>query len=392
MIGTAEAAASFIGQVTEAAGGRAQDDYSDLLERKRKDDIAADGVQPWDRFYYPEVLRVERYGFDSKEVRSYFQFERVLEGILSVTSKLFGVRYERVQDAPVWHDSVLTYDVLEGDERIGRFYLDLHPREGKFTHAASATLIRGVRGFQVPQGVLMCNFPDPSRGAALMEHTDVVTFFHEFGHLLHTIFSGRVRWAKNAPSYMEWDFIEVPSQLLEEWARDPESLRSFAVHYKTGERIPAELVQRMKRAEALARGLGVRRQMAFAALSLSCYNRDPAGLDTTAMAKEVQDKYDLVPWFEDTHYQCGFGHLNGYSAIYYTYMWSLVIEKDMFDLFRSRGSLLDPEQTVRYRRSILEPGSSKPAGQLVREFLGREQAFQAFEEWLNEGLGDTKPL
>ncbi len=386
MIGSSKAAAEFIGRVAGAAGGRAREDYTSLLEKKQQDNPEARGLDPWDRFYYPEKLRAEEYGFDSKAVRSYFEFDQVLKGILAITGKLFGVRYERAEDAPVWHESVLTYDVFEGDAHIGRFYLDLHPRDGKFTHAASATLVRGIHGTQLPQGVLMCNFPDPRKGPALMEHTEVVTFFHEFGHLLHTIFSGRVKWIKNAPSYMEWDFIEVPSQLLEEWARDPEALESFARHYETGEPIPLELVERMKRAEAVARGLGVRRQMSLAALSMCYYDRDPEGLDTTALAKEVHREYDPIPWFEGTHFQCGFGHLNDYSAIYYTYMWSLVIEKDMFGLFKEQDSLLDPAQALRYRRSILEPGSGKPASDLLRDFLGREQGFQAFEEWLNEGL------
>ncbi|MFQ5839011.1 MAG: M3 family metallopeptidase, partial [Thermoplasmata archaeon] len=342
MIGSAEAATEFVDRITEAAERRAREDYAALLEEKRQDDPDAEGLDPWDSFYYSEKVRVERYGFDSKQVRSYFQVEKVLEGILSITSELFGVRYERVTDVPVWHDSVVTYDVFEGDERIGRFYLDLHPREGKFTHAASATVLRGVRGIQLPQGLLMCNFPDPRKatGPALMEHGDVVTFFHEFGHLLHSIFSGSVKWAKNSLSHMEWDFIEVPSQLLEEWARDPEVLQSFAIHHETGEPIPAELVERMEGAQAVGRGLNVRRQMFYAALSLSYYDNDPKGIDSTALAKELQRKYDFLPWFEGTHFQCSFGHLNDYSAIYYTYMWSLVIEKDMFGLFKERGSLL----------------------------------------------------
>ncbi len=385
MIGSSGAAGEFIEKVTDAAEGPARADYDLLIERKRRDDPEAKDVGIWDRFYYPEVIKAENYGFDAKEVRAYFQFERVLEGLLSITGKVLGLGYRRIEDVPVWHDSVLTYDVYDGDEHIGRFYLDLHPREGKFSHAASATVVRGVKEIQLPQAVLMCNFPDPTKGPALMEHTQVVTFFHEFGHLLHSMLSGRVKWAKNAPSFLEWDFIEVPSQLLEEWARDPEVLRSFATHYKTGEPIAAELVQRMKRAEAVSRGLMVRRQMSLAALSLNYYNRDPTDLDTTTLAQELHEKYDLLPWFAGTHFQCGFGHLTGYSAIYYTYMWSQVIEKDLFSLFNEQSSLMDPAQALRYRQAILEQGSNKPAAEMVIDFLGREQGFEAFQDWLNEG-------
>lgn len=393
MIGTAAAAGEFIDKITERAGKRAREDYALLLDRKRREKPQVEVLQPWDRLFYAEKVRVEQFDFDSKMMRSYFEFEKVRDGIFSITGKLFGVRYERVDDVPVWHESVMVYDVFIGEERRGRFYLDLHPRDGKFTHAASATIVRGIRGVQLPQGLLMCNFPDPgkAKGPALMDHTDVVTFFHEFGHLLHSIFSGRGRWVYNAPGHMEWDFIEVPSQLLEEWARDPEALQSFAIHHETGESIPVELVERLKKAGTVSRGLLIRRQMALAAISLNYYNRDPEGVDTTALAKKIHRKYDLVPWFEGTHFQCNFGHLNDYSAIYYTYMWSLVIEKDLFSVFKEQESLLDPKQAARYRRIILEPGSAKPAAEMVREFLGRERSFRPFEEYLNEVLPTGTP-
>ncbi len=384
MIGSAGAARAFVDRVADVAGERAQEDYGELLERKRQDDAEAERLEPWDRMYYPEVVRSERHGVDAKAVRAYFPFERVLDGLLTLTSDLFGVRYTRVEDAPVWHSSVHCYDVYEGEERMGRIYLDLHPRKGKFTHAASANIVRGVRETQLPQGLLMCNFPDPRKSkGALMEYSDAETFFHEFGHLLHNIFSGRVRWVENAMDQLEWDFIEVPSQMMEEWVRDPEVLRRFAIHHETGEPIPRELVKKLRAADAVARGLFARRQMSLAALSLGYYTRDPEGLDTTAFAREVHEKYDLLPWFEDTHFQCGFGHLNGYSAIYYTYMWSLAIQKDMFSRFASQDSLLDPAEAVRYRRLVLDPGSSRPANELVEGFLGRAHSFDALETWLN---------
>lgn len=384
MIESAQAAAAFIDRVAKVAEERAHEDYEEMLGRKRDDAPKAQRLEPWDRLYYPELLRAERHGFDAKAVRAYFPFQRVLEGLLSVTSELFGVRYERVEEPHVWHESVLCYDVYEGETPRGRFYLDLHPRAGKFTHAASANVVRGVRGTQLPQGLLMCNFPDPRKAkAALMEYSDVETFFHECGHLLHNILSGRVRWIENAMDSLEWDFIEVPSQMMEEWVRDPEVLQRFALHHETGEPIPAALVEKLRAAGTVARGLFARRQMSLAALSLRYYTRDPEGLDTTALAREVHETYDLLPWFEGTHFQCGFGHLNGYSAIYYTYMWSLAIQKDMFSRFEARPSLLDPAEARRYRRLVLEPGSSRPASELVEGFLGRPHDFGALEAWLN---------
>jgi len=248
-------------------------------------------------------------------------------------------------------------------------------------------LIVGLRGTQLPQAALVCNFPDPrtTKGPALMEHNDVVTFFHEFGHLLHDIFSGGSKWLKTSMGDIEWDFVEAPSQMLEEWARHPEGLQGFATHHETGEPIPKELVERMERAQAFARGLLVRRQIFFAALSLAYYNRDPKDIDTTALAKELNATYYPVPWYEGTHFQCNFGHLSGYSAVYYTYMWSLVIAKDLFTPFQKKGVILDPVQAGKYRRLILEPGSAKPAAAMVREYLGRPPRFDAFRRWLDQG-------
>jgi thimet oligopeptidase len=264
--------------------------------------------------------------------------------------------------------------------------LDLHPREGKYSHAAMFGLVIGLRDIQLPQAALVCNFPDPKTAApALMEHTDVVTFFHEFGHLLHAILSGRSRWIRTSMEGIEWDFVEAPSQMLEEWARRPEALQRFAKHYQTGEALAQDLIDRMERASAVARGLWVRRQIYLAALSLAYYRRDPAGLDTTALAKELNRAYYPVPWHEGTHFQCNFGHLNGYSAVYYTYMWSLVIAKDLFRRFLESPSIFDRGIAQRYRRAVLEAASVRSAATMVREFLGRDVSFEAFQAWLDEG-------
>ncbi len=386
MIQSARAAEEFIDRITALAGSRSKEDYSALLAAKQTDNPEARRLEPWDRLFYAEKVRAAQHDFDSREVRVYFPFEKVLEGLLTITSKLFGVRYEAVEDSPIWHASVRVYDVFEEETHLGRIYLDLHPRDAKYTHAASSSVVSGVLGVQLPQNLLMCNFPDPSEveGPALMDHLHVVTFFHEFGHLIHSILSGHRRWAYNTMSHLEWDFIEAPSQLLEEWTWDAEALQTFATHHVTGTPIPTELVDRMRSADALGRGLSVRRQMFLAALSLNYYVRDPQGLDTTAVAKALQRKYDILPWYEGTHFQCNFGHLNGYSAIYYTYMWSLVIAKDLFTRFEAEGSLLDPAQAERYRRLVLGPGSARPAADLIEAFLERPPRFDAYEAWINE--------
>ena len=388
MIGSARAAGDFIERVTQASEERARQDHALLLERKRKDDPSARTLERWDVNYYTEVVRAESHGFDVRRLRPYFEFSRVRDGLFALTSRLFGIRYRRVPGVRVWHESVEVYDVYDGRKRLGRFYLDLFPRKDKFSHAAASLLVLGIRGVQLPQAALMCNFPDPRAASpALMDFQDVDTFFHEFGHLLHGLLSGGVRWVHASPHHLEFDFIEAPSQILEEWVRDPEVLRSFAIHHETREPVPEDLVRAIKRAEGVARGLDVQRQLVYATISLTYYDRDPAGMDTTRVLEDVHARFPLVAYFDGTHFQCGFGHLTGYSATYYTYMWSLVIAKDLFSRFRARGSLLDPTEARRYRKEILEPGSARPAVDLVRSFLERETGFGPFEEWLTkEGL------
>jgi Zn-dependent oligopeptidase len=383
MIGSEAAAAEFVERIARAAEARMRRDHAQLLERKRQDAPGAERVEPWDSAFLQERVKAERYGFDSQSVRPYFEYGRVKEGVLDVTARLFGLSYRPVSGAPVWHPDVEAYDVVEGDALLGRIYLDMHPREGKYKHYAQFTLASGQRGRRLPEGVLVCNFPRPAPGVpALMEHGDVRTFFHEFGHLLHHVLGGRTRWASQSGVATEWDFVEAPSQMLEEWVWDPEVLARFARHVETGAPIPADLVRRMKAADEYGKGLMVRQQMFYAATSLELHRRDPGAVDTTAVVAELQERYTPFRHVPGTYFQESFGHLDGYSAIYYTYMWSLVIAKDLFGPFRAAG-LLDPGPARRYRRAILEPGGSKPAAELVRDFLGRPQTFDAYEAWLN---------
>src|SRR5690606_4456806 len=345
----------------------------------RRDDPAATVVDPWDTSYLQERVKAEQYAFDSLALRPYFEFSRVLEGVMTVATKLFGVTFQPRPDAAVWHPEVVAYDVHEGDTLLGRIYLDLHPRPDKFSHAAMFPMVTGKAGRRVPEGALVCNFPRPGE---LLRHSDVETFFHEFGHLLHHVFGGHQRWAGISGIRTEWDFVEAPSQLLEEWARDPATLATFAVHHETGEPIPAELVTQLRAAEEFGKGLFVRQQMFYAALSLELYRRDPASIDLVAVEREVQERHSPFPYVDGTSMHLSFGHLDGYSAIYYTYMWSLVIAKDLFTGFDA-SALLAPEAASRYRQTILAAGGSAPAASLVRDFLGREHRFDAYQAWLD---------
>jgi thimet oligopeptidase len=391
MIGSAEAARAFIERIAEASEGRARRDQAALIEERhaaiaRGEEAfgsALEELEPWDAELLKERVRRRTHGFDTQSVRPWFEFGRVQEGLLSLTARLFGLDYRRVEGAPVWHPSVTCFDVYEEGARAGRFYLDLHPREGKYKHAAQFTLASGKAGVRLPEAALICNFPGPvapGGGPALLEHSEVVTFFHEFGHLLHHLLGGRTRWAGLSGVRTEWDFVEAPSQMLEEWCWDPKVLATFARHHQTGEPLPEGLARQMRAADEFGKGLRVRQQMFYAALSLGFHDRDPRGLDTTALTAELQARYTPFPYIPDTYFQESFGHLEGYSAIYYTYMWSLVIAKDLLTGFG--GELLAEAPARRYRRTILEPGGSRPAAELVRAFLGRESDFRAWQRWI----------
>jgi thimet oligopeptidase len=386
MIETKENAASFIDRITEAATPRAQREYNELLQAKKKDDESATEVADYDKMYYSEIVKNEKYSFDSQSVRPYFDYPIVRDGIMNLTSKLFGVTFSKVEGLPVWHPDVDSYDVMEGDRYLGRIFLDMHPREGKYGHAAQFTIRSGVKDVQSPIGVLVCNFPggaNAAPGEALMEHDDVETFLHEFGHLLHHTFGGHQRWIDQSGVATEHDFVEAPSQFLEEWAWDAATLQTFAKHYETGESIPGDIVAKMRSARDFGKGLSVRQQMFYAKVSLSMYDRDPASIKSTSeLVRDIQNKYSMYKHVDGTTMQTGFGHLEGYSAVYYTYMWSLVIAKDLFSKF-DKANLLDPVMATTYRKSVLDPGGTKKAKELVRDFLGRDFDFTSYETWLN---------
>jgi thimet oligopeptidase len=380
MIQSARAAAEFIDKVAEVAAKRADRDYGELLSALRRIEPDAVEVGDWQKSFLEQHLKRDKYQVDSQVVRSFFSYDRVRNGVLEITQRLFGLRYERV-DTDTWHESVEVYDAYDGEERLGRFYLDMHPRPGKYKHAAAFPLQSGVVGRQLPEAALVCNFPGGDGSLGLMEHAQVETFFHEFGHLLHHLLGGRHRWVEVSGFNVEWDFVEAPSQMLEEWAWDPHTLKTFARN-DAGDPIPDDLVMKMRRARDFGKGTWVRHQMFFSAMSLHYYDRCPDNIDTTALMKELQSRYSPFSYVEDTFFQYSFGHLDGYSAMYYTYMWSLVIAKDLFSVFQRRGTL-NGELARRYRETILEPGGSVDAADMVRNFLGRQFTFDAFARWLN---------
>ena len=374
MIENPQRAQAFLSDIGVAVNPSAAGDMSALLQRLQQIEPGAKQVQAWQAGYLSNLVRQERYALDAREVREYFHFERVQSGILQLTEALFGVRIIPWQ-TQTWHEDVTAWEIREGDKVIGRFYLDMHPRDNKYKHAAHWTLRTGLKDRQVPLSGRATNFP---RG--LMEHTQVETFLHEFGHLLHNMCSGTQHWLDISGMSMERDFVEAPSQMLEEWVWDYETLRRFAVNDR-GEPIPRSLVEKMNRSRHFGEAAGIAGQLFYANLSLNYYNRDPDSFELLPLLRELQARYSLLPYVEGTHFYNSFGHLNGYSSNYYIYQWSRAISTDLFSRFQASG-LRDRKTADDFRHKVLAPGGSKPAGEAVADFLGRPFSTQAYSNYL----------
>jgi thimet oligopeptidase len=382
MVGSAKNIAEFIERIAAAAADRSRRDYQRLLERKRVDSPDAEAVLPWDSAYLDDRVKADQLAFDTQAMRPFFEYGRVKAGLMGLVERLFGVEFRLRTDIPVWHPDVECHDVYDDSRLLGRIFLDMHPRADKFNHAAMFAMTTGKVGQRVPECALVCNLPQPGDEPALLQHSDVATFFHEFGHLIHHVFAGNSQWSGISGIATEWDFVEAPSQLLEEWARDAETLATFAVHHETGESLPADTVAKLRAADEFGKGLSVRQQMFYASLSLELYRRDPHDLDMVAVEKEAQERLTPYQHVSGTYMHLSFGHLDGYSAIYSTYMWSLVIAKDLFTVFAREG-LQSTRTAARYRQTVLAPGGSAPAAELVANFLGRPYDFAAYQAWLD---------
>jgi thimet oligopeptidase len=387
MAQTPAAASDFIDRVVAAAGPKAASEYAALLKRKQQDDPAAKQIGAWESSFYTEVLRRERYAFDSQKIREYFPFDRVKKGVLDVGTTLFGVSYRPANGVAVWHPSVEVYELVDNGRVLGRFYLDLHPRQNKVSNGALATLIRKGMAGELTEIALVAPFRSPTAGdPALMSPDEVKQFFHEFGHVVQNILSSQHQWFGTSGTPTERDFNEGPSQLLEEWAMDPKTLATFALHYKTNAPVPAEQIQLIRRAAEFGQGLFVRSQMTFARFTLEVHERDAQRVNAGALIQEIQKQYVPYTFTDETHFESRFTQLvnPNYSASYYTYMWSLVIAKDLFSRF-DPANLMAPDVARRYRDTVIVPGASKPAGALIQDFLGRPFNFAAWEAWLNSG-------
>jgi len=359
-------------------------DFEEVLAIKReKTGNETDSVvNGWEYSYYSNILNKEKYQVDAEKVKQYFELNNVLDGLFQITQSLFGVEYKQVKNASVWQEDVTMYEVIDNGEIIGRFYLDLYPRDNKYGHAACFGLQNGMKtekGYQIPTAALECNFPEPTEDTpALMSHGQVQTFFHEFGHVLHNMLT-KAEMSGFSGTSVSRDFVEAPSQIFENWTWDYKALKLFAKHYETGEILPVDLYDKMIAAKNVGSGIGTLRQIYLGLIDMTIhdkYNPNEART-TTDIVKELQNSITYTPFREGTNFQAAFGHLNGYAASYYGYLWSKVYAQDMYSIFEKEG-ILNPEVGQRYRKFILAAGANKEPMELVKEFLGRKPSAQAF--------------
>jgi thimet oligopeptidase len=350
-------------------------------------------LQPWDYSFYKNRLMKEKYAIDSEKVAEYFPMDAVVNGLFSITETLYGIEYKDVTaeaaslKLPIWHPDVKLYEVYDKSNKklLGRIYTDLYPRDNKYNHAACWGL-RPRKVFsdgtaQVPLAALVCNFTKPTADKpALLPHDQVETFFHEFGHGLHHILSDR-KFGRFSGTSVARDFVEAPSQMMENWVWSPEVLKTFTKHYKTGDPLPAELLAGMKAARTLGSGLETEHQFYYGLVDQAFHTAKGGEIDSVKTTIDLFNEIELYEKIPEVWFHAAFGHMVGYHGAYYGYQWSLVFAQDMFQRFEELG-VLSPEAGRYYREKILAPGGSMDEMEMLKSYLGREPKMDAFLRYL----------
>jgi thimet oligopeptidase len=344
-------------------------------------------IRVWDQRYYTNQLKKQKYSVDTEALRVFFPFQKTLEGMFAIYQSIFGLKFEKIAVPQKWVDDLQLYAVTDAasGEPLGMFYLDMFPREGKFNHFAQFEIIGGKLlpdgKYQRPTVALLCNFPPPNNeGQSLLTHTDVETLFHEFGHALHSIVT-RAKFSRFAGTNVPGDFVEAPSQMLQNWVWEKSVLDTFAADYRDpAKKIPAETIEKMKEAKLATIGTYYRRQFSFASLDLALHAPHPAGqpYDCVGTSNPILEKV-FLPIAPETTFVTYFGHLNGYDAGYYGYAWADAIAADMATVFEAaKERYLDKQAGMRLRQDIYEPGDSRDITESIEKFLGRKQSVQPF--------------
>jgi Zn-dependent oligopeptidase len=356
-------------------------------------------IAHWDWRYYNNQVVKQKYAVDKEALRDFFPFQKVLEGMFNIYQSIFGLKFEKIAAPYKWIDDLQLYLVSDAatGEPLGLFYLDMFPREGKFNHFAEFEIVGGKLlpdgKYQRPTVALLCNFP-PGSGdkPSLMTHSDVETLFHEFGHALHAI-TTRAHYRRFAGTNVPGDFVEAPSQMLQNWVWDKKVLDTFAGDYRDpSKKIPAEVIKKMNDAKLATAGVFYRRQFAFATLDLALHDAHPedAPYDCVAISNPILEKV-FLPIDPSTTFVSYFGHLNGYDAGYYGYAWADAIAADMATVFeKAKDGYQDKQAGMKLRREIYEQGDSRDVTESIEKFLGRKQSVQPFLKKLGIGADEKK--
>lgn len=383
MAKTSPAVTSFLESLSAQLSLKNRADLSRLLAIKKGIDPTANEIHAWDIRYLTNQLKTKELKLDAQKVREYFPAEQVVQGMFQIYSRLLGVRFEEVPQAEVWAPEVKRYSVIDTQtqELIATFYTDFYPREGKYGHAAAFTLRPGRKqagGYAMPVSAIVSNFNPPSQGKpSLLSHGEVETLFHEFGHIMHQVLT-RAPYASMSGTSVARDLVEAPSQMLENWVWNREILASISGHYQDpSKKLPEEMLNQLLAAKNLNVGYSYSRQLVFALFDMALHTTQSEAHPNTVYSEIHQRLMGFAP-VEGSNFPAGFGHLmGGYDAGYYGYLWSEVYAADMFSIFEKNG-LLDEGTGMRYRRTLLEKGSTVDPFALLEEFLGRKPNSDAF--------------
>ncbi|KAJ2350159.1 metalloendopeptidase [Coemansia sp. RSA 2671] len=353
------------------------------------------GLYGWDYRYYADLVKEHKHCINDEEVKQYFPVKEVTRSILDIYQNMLSLRFVKVDNPPVWHADVEMYEVWEASKEsfVGHFYLDLFPREGKYNHAAVWTIRSGYDrpdgSREYPVAAMAANFPKPTLSApALLTHSNATTLLHELGHVFHAICSS-TKWARFHGLRTERDFVEAPSQMLENWVWEPSVLQKFAVHHQTGKSIPEALVKRLVAAKNEGAGLFYLRQLFYGLYDLSIHNTADGRVDVKELYEKLNDEIALFKLGD--HDTCGaatFGHLmGGYDSGYYGYLWSMVYSADMYASRFAKDGVFNQQTGLDYRNEILHPGGSRDAMKSLMHFIGRKPESAAFMKLI--GLDDS---
>lgn len=376
-----EQVTAFQSRLRERLQEPARRELTRLLDLKKKDDPQANKIEAWDFGYYHNKLKKTEYDVDETKIMEYFPMRHVLDRMFEVYQSLLGVRFEKMVLGDEWHADVEYYETADAEsgEPLGRFYLDLFPRDGKFKHAAVFPLVPGFRrsdgAYHLPLVAMVANFNKPTKDKpSLLRHNEVVTLFHEFGHVMHGVLT-RAEHSRFAGTGVVRDFVEAPSQMLENWVWRKEVLRELSSHFQSGKPLPDDVLERKLAAKNLNSACMKLRQLAYGMIDQAYHLPEPAAAQEAF--HRIHSEVALVESQPGTRPEASFGHLVGYDASYYSYLWAEVFSEDMFSVFAEAG-VLDPAVGKRYRKTVLERGGEGDEKDYVREFLGREPNEEAF--------------